>query len=251
MKRVAGALLLLGVFACTASAAGPVRVSLAGKRAAPVVGRAWTVRLAVRPRIVRGSGSRERGRARAGPRPRDRPARGSYRARLVFPRPGLWRISAQAGGATSRLGSVRVRTAHRRGPSSSPSRPRSTSSPPARLLLVENNPGRVLRVNPATGHVSVLVPAHRPAVRDRPRSVGQRLSLGRKPAAAVERRPGRRRPSPRCPPESRSGRSRPRRTATSTTRPRRRSSGSREVQGRRSGSPAPGRQVEAVTAVRP
>jgi sugar lactone lactonase YvrE len=84
--------------------------------------------------------------------------RGSYRARVVFPAPGLWRLSARAGGTTSRLGAVRVRRA--------PVRPvvfvQPTSidlEPSGTLLLVENNPGRVLRVSPATGRQSVLVPS--------------------------------------------------------------------------------------------
>jgi len=157
MKRIAATLLFLGVFACTASAAGPVRVALTGKRTAPVAGRAWTVRLAVRPvsfagtvRVSAVGPGRVRVRATGG--------RGSYHARLVFPKAGQWRISAQAGGATSRLGSVRVRRP--------PARPvvfvQPTSidlEPTGTLLLVENNPGRVLRVNPATGRVSVLVPS--------------------------------------------------------------------------------------------
>ena len=157
MKRFAGALLLLGMFACTASAAGPVRVSLVGKQAAPVVGRAWTVRLALRPRTFAGAvrvNAFGAGRIRV----RATGKRGAYRAQIVFPKAGLWRMSAQAGGATSRLGSVRVRPA--------PARPVAFTEPTAidlepagTLLLVENNPGRVLRVNPATGQVSVLVPA--------------------------------------------------------------------------------------------
>jgi streptogramin lyase len=157
MKRVAAALLVLGAFACTASAAGPVRVSLTGKRAAPVAGRTWTVRLAVRPMSFAGTvrvSALGPGRVRA----RATGKHGSYRARLVFPKAGLWRISAQAGGATSRLGSVRVRQA--------PARPvpftQPTSidlQPDGTLLLVENNPGRVLRVNPSTGRVRVLVPS--------------------------------------------------------------------------------------------
>ena len=84
--------------------------------------------------------------------------RGSFRARLVFPAAGLWRIAARADGATSRLGSVRVRR-----PPAKPivfSQPTSIDLEPAdTLLLVENNPGRVLRVSPASGRVSVLVPA--------------------------------------------------------------------------------------------
>src|SRR6476659_21454 len=101
MKRVAGALLLFAVFACSASAAGPVRVAMTGKRAAPVAGRAWTVRLVVRPLSSVGTV----GVSAVGPgriRVRATGARGAYRARLVFPKAGQWRLSAQAGGATSR-----------------------------------------------------------------------------------------------------------------------------------------------------
>ena len=84
--------------------------------------------------------------------------RGSYRARLVFPTAGLWRLTARAGGTTSRLGSVRVRRA--------PAKPLVFSQPTSidlqpdgTLLLVENNPGRVLHVTPASGRVRVVVPA--------------------------------------------------------------------------------------------
>jgi hypothetical protein len=157
MKRVAGALLLFAVFACSASAAGPVRVSLTGKRAAPVAGRAWTVRLAVRPLSYSGTVRvTASGPGRVSVRATGR--RGSFRARLVFPAAGLWRIAARAGGATSRLGSVRVRR-----PPARPivfSQPTSIDLEPAgTLLLVENNPGRVLRVSPGNGRVTVLVPA--------------------------------------------------------------------------------------------
>ena len=148
MKRVAGALLLLGVFACTASAAGPVRVSLTGKRAAPVAGRAWTVRLAVRPRSYAGAvrvTAVGPGRVRV---------RATGQARLVSRAARLPEGRAVADHARRRAarrrGSDPFACAGRRpGPSSSPSRPRSTSSPTGTLLLVENNPGRVLRVNPA------------------------------------------------------------------------------------------------------
>src|SRR5262245_8728537 len=157
MKRVAAALLLLGVFACTASAAGPVHVSLAGKSGAPTAGRAWTVRLAVRPRSYGGTVRvNALGPGRVSVRATGR--RGSYRARLVFPKAGLWRLTARAGGATSRIGSVRVRSA--------PARPVTFTEPTSialqpdgTLLLVENNPGRLLRVNPANGRVSVLLPS--------------------------------------------------------------------------------------------
>src|SRR5262245_60565185 len=138
MKRIAAALLVLGVFACTASAAGPVRVSLTGKRTTPIAGRAWTVRIAVRPQTyvgaVRVTAS---GPGRVSVRATGR--RGSYRARLVFPEAGVWRIAVRAGGVSRRLGSVRVRRA--------PARPvvfREPTSidlePAGTLLLVENNP---------------------------------------------------------------------------------------------------------------
>ena len=157
MRRVAVALLLLGVFACTASAAGPVQVSVTGKRAAPVAERRWIVRLAVRPSSFAGTVRvTAQGPGRLSVRATGR--HGSYRARLVFPKAGLWRIAARAGGATSRLGSVRVRPA--------PARPVTFTEPTSidlqpdgTLLLVENNPGRVLRVNPATGRVTVLLPS--------------------------------------------------------------------------------------------
>ena len=150
MKRIAAALLVLGALTCTASAAGPVRVSLTGKRAAPVAGRPWTVGLAVRPPSYTGT---VRVSALGPGRVRVRAAgkRGSYRARLVFPKAGLWRITAQAGGATSRLGSVRVRRA--------PAKPLAFTEPTSidleasgKLLLVEFSLGVVLQVDPRTGH---------------------------------------------------------------------------------------------------
>ncbi len=154
MKRVAGALLLPAVFVCSASAAEPVKVSLAGKRPAPIVGRASTVRLTVRPASFSGALRV----TASGPRRisvRATGRRGSYRARLVFSSPGLWRLSARAGGTTSRLGAVRVRRA--------PARPLAfiepTSidlEPSGKLLLVEFSRGRVLEVDPATGHVTAV-----------------------------------------------------------------------------------------------
>jgi serine/threonine-protein kinase len=49
-----------------------------------------------------------------GPRPlaaRARGGRGVYRAKLVFPQTGTWKLAAVAGGSRSRLGSIRVRPA--------------------------------------------------------------------------------------------------------------------------------------------
>ena len=153
MKVVALGFLL----AALGGSATPVHVSIAGKRPPAVAGKAWTVRLAVRPASFRGivrvtAAGPSRARARATARP------GSYRARLVFSRAGRWTLTARAGGSVSRLGSVRVRPA--------PPLPLAFTEPTAidlepagTLLLVENNPGRILRVNPGTGRVTVLVPS--------------------------------------------------------------------------------------------
>ena len=199
--------------------------------------------------VVRRDGSRERRRAGARPRPRDGQARLVSRAARVPE--GRAVADQRAGGRRDLAARIRPRApaagqARRLRPADL-DRPRARGHPAAR----REQPGpRAPRESGDRARERARA-LDRPAVRGRPRSVGQRLRLRREPVAAPERRAGRRRPWPRCPQESRSGRSPPARTATSTTRPRRRSSGSQEVQGRPSGSPAPGRQVEAVTAVRP
>ena len=149
---------LVGVtFALDASAAPPVRVSLAGKAPSLVAGRAWTARLAVRPvsfggsiRVIATGPKRIEVRATG--------RRGSYRARFVFPAVGRWALAARAGGSTSRLGSVQVRPA----PATPVAFTQPTSidlEPAGTLLLVENNPGRILRLDPTSGRITVLMPA--------------------------------------------------------------------------------------------
>ena len=133
---------------------GRVQVSVAGKRPAAVVGKSWSVRLAVRPASFRGTVMVTATGARL-LRARVTRKRGVYRLRLTFPAAGRWRLTARAGGTTSRLGTVRV--------APMPlifSEPTSIELEPAgTLLLVENNPGRLLRVDPETGRVTALVPA--------------------------------------------------------------------------------------------
>ena len=155
MKLVALGLVLLGSAACVASSATPVHVARAGKPSTAVAGRPWTLRLTVQPASFAGpvrvtaSGSR-RIHVRASGK------RGAYRARLVFPKPGRWTLSARAGGSLSRLGSVRVRPAAPQPlvflePTSIDVEPGGT------LLLVENNPGSLLRVDPRSGRVTRLL----------------------------------------------------------------------------------------------
>src|SRR4051812_25872540 len=89
MRLLALALLVAVACTCQAGAAPPVRVSVAGTLTSPVAGRAWTVRLTVRPASFAG-GVRVRA---IGPRvlgARATGGRGAYRARLVFPSAGRW-----------------------------------------------------------------------------------------------------------------------------------------------------------------
>jgi streptogramin lyase len=155
MRLVALVVLLAVTCACNAAAAGRVHVGTVGKLTTPTAGRAWTVRLAVRPASFNGTiGITASGPTRLNVKASGR--RGSYRARLVFPSAGRWNLIAHAGASTSRLGAVSVRPA--------PPQPVRFSEPTsielepaATLLLVENSPGRVLRVDPQTGRVTPLV----------------------------------------------------------------------------------------------
>jgi streptogramin lyase len=149
---IVGAALL--ATACAAGAATPVRISLAANPSSVIAGRAWTATLTARPRsfagVVRVSA--------AGPRKlsvRATGGHGTYRARLVFPAAGRWTLSAKAGGSTSRLGTITVRS---RAP-----KPLTFTWPTSidlqrdgSLLVVENGAGRVDRVQPSTGRVTTL-----------------------------------------------------------------------------------------------
>jgi hypothetical protein len=152
--------LFTGVFLAAAlgvSAASGVRVSRVGGGSPPTAGRPWAVKLAVRPRSFRGvvqvvaTGQRRLSvRARGG--------HGAYRARLVFPRSGVWKLTARAGGSRSMLGSVRVRF--------SPlvfSEPTGIDvSPDGSLLVVEFGLRQLVRVSPATGRISHIADFTKP-----------------------------------------------------------------------------------------
>ncbi len=128
-----------------------VRVSLLGKPQTLTVGRAWTARLSVRPasfdgalRVVAKGPGTIQVRATGG--------RGSYRARITFPRAGRWSLTARTGRSTSRLGSVRVAAA----PLTFAYPTSIDLEPGGTLLLVENGRRRLLRVNLASGRTAVL-----------------------------------------------------------------------------------------------
>lgn len=135
-----GACLLLG-----ASGGNGVHVARVGG-GSPTAGKAWTVKLAVRPKsfggrvqLVAAGPGRLTARARGG--------KGSYQARLVFPKTGAWTLTARAGSALSRLGSVRVRPALL-----AFDQPTGVAvTPSGWLLVVEFGQRRLLRVDAATG----------------------------------------------------------------------------------------------------
>jgi streptogramin lyase len=139
------------VVATCASAAGRVQVSLSGARAAPTVGRPWGATLKVRPSSFRGVVSI----TAAGPRRlvgRATRAKGAYRVRLTFPSPGRWKLTARAGGSTSRLGSITVR---RPAPLIFTWPTSVDVQQDGSLLVVENGRGRVVTVHPARGGLRV------------------------------------------------------------------------------------------------
>jgi streptogramin lyase len=146
-----GGMLALGV-----SAGNGVHVSRVGGGAA-TAGRPWVVKLAVRPksfhgtvRVVATGPRRLSARARGG--------HGAYRARLVFPKPGVWRLTARAGGARSKLGSVRVRPA----PLVLVEPTGIDVAPDGALLVVEFGRRRLVRIDPVTGRLTPVADLVKP-----------------------------------------------------------------------------------------
>jgi streptogramin lyase len=154
MTRLGIVAVALLATACTASAATPVRISLAAKPPSLIAGRAWTATLTARPRsfagVVRVTAS---GPGKVGVRATG--GKGTYRARLVFPSAGRWTLTASAGKSKSRLGVVTVKK-----PAPRPltfTWPTSIDAQPdGSLLVVENGTGRVDRVQPSTGQLTVV-----------------------------------------------------------------------------------------------
>lgn len=162
VRRLRPIVIAAGLVACVATlgawAGGGVHVSRAGGGHAPIAGRAWVVKLVVRPSSFSGAVQV----VAMGPQRlsvRATGTKGSYRARLVFPKPGLWTLSARAGGSRSSLGSVRVR----------PSPPLTLSEPTGievrpdgSLLVVEFGLRRLVLVAPATGRVTQVATFAKP-----------------------------------------------------------------------------------------
>ena len=139
------------------SAGSGVRIARIGGGGPPTAGKAWVVRLAVRPRsfhgvvrVVATGSSRVSARARGG--------HGVYRAWLVFPRSGVWKLAAQASGSRSKLGSVRVRFA----PLTFAEPTGIDVRPDGSLLVVEFGRQRLVRVAPSTGRITQIATFAKP-----------------------------------------------------------------------------------------
>ena len=150
-------LIVLGVCLLVGGSAGDgVHVTRVGGGVA-TAGKPWAVTLAVRPKsfsgrvqLVATGPGRLTARARGG--------KGFYRARLLFPRSGAWTLTARAGAALSRLGSVRVRP-----PQLVFDQPTGVAATRAgSLLVVELGRKRLLRVDSATGRAVQLAKLVKP-----------------------------------------------------------------------------------------
>jgi sugar lactone lactonase YvrE len=149
---------LLLTAVCASAQGGDVRVARADRGPGPRVGRAWTLKLTVRPasfhgavRVTANGPGRLSARAVGG--------NGAYRARLVFPKAGSWRLAATAAGTRTRLGSVRVLAP---APLVLQEPTGIDVRPDGSLLVVEFGRHRLLRVAPATGRVTRLATFGKP-----------------------------------------------------------------------------------------
>src|SRR5262245_47075998 len=153
-----GLCIALLVTAACASAGSGIRVSRAAAWSSPSAGHAWTLRLRVRPpsfhgvlRVTAAGPGRLGARASGG--------HGAYRARLVFPKPGVWRLAARAGATRARLGSVRVR---RPAPLLLDQPTGIAVRPDGSLLVVEFGLRRLVRVAPSSGRVTPIATFGKP-----------------------------------------------------------------------------------------
>ena len=224
VRVVAIALLVAAAGACTAAASPPVRVTVAGRPAAPVAGRAWTIRLAVRPPPSAASCGSATGPSASR---RVRRAAAVDTARRSSSRPPAVDAHRPRGGqhVAARLRDGETRPA----PPVTFTEPTSIELSRGTLLLVENNPGRCCastRRPGASGSLASLDHPYAVVALARERS-SSRSATG----SSGSTRSGGPRRSRRC--RIRSARSRSRRTATSTSRTATASSGSPAAPARR------------------
>jgi sugar lactone lactonase YvrE len=161
VRRVTIVLLSLAAMGCAgASAADRVTVRLASRPAAVTVGTPWTARLVVTP----ASGGRPLLVARGGARTRTFRATpqgsGRYRARVVLPAPGRWRLEARLRGRTHRLGFVVARTPV---PAAEVEEPFSVAvGADGSVLVADRAADRIWRIRPGSAERTVVAEVAEP-----------------------------------------------------------------------------------------
>ncbi len=148
------AALLLAAVGSAAPEKSP-RVSLTARPSTLVAGRPWAAVLAVRgsqPSRVALTATLGGRRVAASAR---RWRRGRYRARLVFPAPGRWRLAAKIGRTRVPLGAVAVRAATRP-PLVLVAPTEAVLEPNGSILVAESGQSRLARIDPTTGRDTLV-----------------------------------------------------------------------------------------------
>ncbi len=148
------AALLLAAVGSAAPEKSP-RVALTARPSTLVAGRPWTAVLVVRgsqPSRVALTATLGRRRVAA---PARRWRRGRYRARLVFPAPGRWRLAAKIGRTRVPLGTVAVRAATRP-PVVLVAPTEAVLEPNGSILVAESGQSRLARIDPTTGRDTLV-----------------------------------------------------------------------------------------------
>ena len=148
------AALLLAAVGSAAPEKSP-RVSLTARPSTLVAGRPWTAVLAVRgsrPSRVALTATLGHRRVAASAR---RWRRDRYRARLVFPAPGRWRLAAKIGRTRVRLGAVAVRAATRP-PVVLVAPTEAVLEPNGSILVAESGQSRLARIDTTTGRDTLV-----------------------------------------------------------------------------------------------
>ena len=139
----------------SASATESPRVSLTSPRSGLTTGRPWTAVVRVRgSRPARIALTATLGRRRVAASAR-RWSRDRYRARLVFPTPGRWRLTARIGRKRVPLGTVAVRAAIRP-PLVLVAPTEAVLEPSGSLLVAESGQSRLARIDPTTGRDTLV-----------------------------------------------------------------------------------------------
>jgi DNA-binding beta-propeller fold protein YncE len=139
----------------SAATAQSPRISLTSPRSGLTAGRPWTAVVRVRgSRPARVALTATLGRRRVAASAR-RWRGDRYRARLVFPAPGRWRLAARIGRTRVQLGTVAVRAAIRP-PVVLVAPTEAVLEPNGSILVAESGQSRLARIDPSTGRDTLV-----------------------------------------------------------------------------------------------